>query len=106
MDTLTIAYVALMILIVGAAVIISVLFKNKKSEALFTIVKKLVDEAEEKFGSGTGELKYNYVVKKVYAIMPGYVRLFVSEKLLDIWIEKAVDELQELLQKQIEGETK
>lgn len=101
MDTLTIAYVALMILIVGAAVLISVLFKNKKSEALFTIVKKLVDEAEEKFGSGTGELKYNYVVKQIYAVMPGYVRLFVSEKLLDLWIEKAVDELQARLEAKI-----
>lgn len=106
MDSLSIAYGSIIALLTGAVVVVSVLYKNKKADALYSIVKKLVDEAELKFGSGTGELKYNYVVKRLYSVMPCYVRLFVSEKLLDLWIEKAVDELQEILQKKIEEGTK
>lgn len=96
-----IAYGSIMVLLVGAATTVTVLFKNKKKKAIYDIVKTLVDKAEEKYGSGTGELKYNYVVKRVYGFMPGYVRLFVSEKLLDLWIETAVDELQDTLDKKI-----
>lgn len=89
----------------AAAAYLLVLFKNGKSKEIFYIVKSLVDEAEVKFGSGTGALKYEFVVGRLYAILPGYVKLFVSDKLLDLWIEKAVDELQEHLGKRIE-ETK
>ena len=65
---------------------------------------KIGDEIEIKFGSGTGALKYQYVSGKLYSILPGYVKLFISDKLLDTWIETVVDELQEYLEKKIEKE--
>lgn len=92
-------YTGIISILVVAAGYITLLYKNNKKVQLYAIVKTLVDEAERKFGSGTGELKYNYVVKRLYGFMPGYVRLFVSEKLLDLWIETAVNELQEYLDK-------
>lgn len=98
---LNMAFGALVALGMGIIVSATILFKNREAEAIFTVVKALVDEAEKKFGSGTGELKYNHVVRGIYGFMPGYARLFVSEKLLDLWIETAVDELQETLDKKI-----
>ena len=88
----------------AAAAYLIVLFKKGKTKEIYSIIKALVDEAEIKFGSGTGELKYQYVVGKLYSVLPGYVKLFISDKLLDTWIETAVDELQEYLEKKIEKE--
>ena len=88
----------------AAATYLVVLFKRGKTKEIYSIIKALVDEAEVKFGSGTGELKYQYVTGKLYSVLPGYVKLFISDKLLDTWIETAVDELQEYLEKKIEKE--
>ena len=88
----------------AAATYLVVLFKRGKTKEIYSIVKALVDEAEIKFGSGTGALKYQYVSGMLYSILPGYVKLFLSDRLLDIWIETAVDELQEYLEKKIEKE--
>ena len=88
----------------AAATYLVVLFKRGKTKEIYSIIKALVDEAEIKFGSGTGALKYQYVSGKLYSILPGYVKLFLSDRLLDIWIETAVDELQEYLEKKIEKE--
>ena len=88
----------------AAAAYLIVLLKKGKTKEIYSIIKALVDEAEIKFGSGTGELKYQYVAGKLYSVLPGYVKLFISDKLLDTWIETAVDELQEYLEKKIEKE--
>ena len=88
----------------AAAAYLIVLFKKGKTKEIYSIIKALVDEAEVKFGSGTGALKYQYVTGKLYSVLPGYVKLFISDKLLDTWIETAVDELQEYLEKKIEKE--
>lgn len=88
----------------AAATYLVILFKRGKTKEIYSIIKALVDEAEVKFGSGTGELKYQYVTGKLYSVLPGYVKLFISDKLLDTWIETAVDELQEYLEKKIEKE--
>ena len=88
----------------AAATYLVILFKRGKTKEIYSIIKALVDEAEVKFGSGTGALKYQYVSGMLYSILPGYVKLFLSDRLLDTWIETAVDELQEYLEKKIEKE--
>ena len=88
----------------AAATYLVVLFKRGKTKEIYSIIKALVDEAEVKFGSGTGALKYQYVSGMLYSVLPGYVKLFLSDRLLDTWIETAVDELQEYLEKKIEKE--
>ena len=40
----------------AAAAYLIVLFKRGKTKEIYSIIKALVDEAEVKFGSGTGEL--------------------------------------------------
>ncbi len=73
------------------------LFKNGKKYEIFQLVSALVCEAEQKFGSGTGELKYEYVVNKVYQALPWHIRTFISANLLDDFIETAVDNLKAYL---------
>lgn len=100
MDINLMLIVLLGLLGAGAAYLL-VLFKNGKKKEIYSIVKAFVDEAEIKFGSGTGTLKYEYVVGKIYSVLPGYIKLFISDRLLDLWIETAVDELQGYLESKI-----
>lgn len=94
----------LLSMLVVAIVYVVLLYKNNKKIEIYKIIQGLVCEAEIRLGSGTGDLKYEFVVNKVYSLLPFYVKIFVSEKLLDIWIETAVDELQEMLDKEIKKE--
>ena len=63
----------------AAATYLVILFKRGKTKEIYSIIKALVDEAEVKFGSGTGALKYQYVSGMLYSILPGYVKLFLSD---------------------------
>ena len=94
----------LLSMLVVAIVYVVLLYKNNKKVEIYRIIQGLVCEAEIRLGSGTGDLKYEFVVNKVYSLLPFYVKIFVSEKLLDMWIEIAVDELQEMLDKEIKKE--
>lgn len=98
-NILSIGLIILAIALVGYLVY---LFKKGKKKEIYSIVKSLVDEAEIKFGSGTGDLKYDYVVGRLYQILPSYIKMFISEKLIDLWIETAVNEMQEFLNKKLE----
>ena len=94
----------LLSMLVVAIVYVVLLYKNNKKVEIYRIIQGLVWEAEIRLGSGTGDLKYEFVVNKIYTLLPFYVKIFVNEKLLDIWIETAVDELQEMLDKEIKKE--
>ena len=61
------------------------------------ILLSLVIEAEQIYGSGTGKLKYNYVLGKIYAMLPSVIKLFVSVETLDEMLEVAVEQLQVFL---------
>lgn len=99
---LNVTLIILLGLLGAALAYILVLFKQGKKKEIYAIVKSLVNEAEVKFGSGTGALKYEFVVGRLYAVLPGYIKLFITEKLLDYFIETAVNELQEYLEKETE----
>lgn len=88
-------------LLISSAGYLLILLKSGKKEEILLIIKALVDEAEERFGAGTGDIKYKYVVTKIKAMLPRYLTMFISNRLLDLWITIAVDELQERLNKQI-----
>jgi len=62
-------------------------------EIVKKILLSLVIEAEQIYGSGTGKLKYNYVLGKTYSMLPSIVKLFISEKVLGQMLEGAVDQL-------------
>lgn len=71
-------------------------YRGKKQEVI-RMICYFVQVAEDKFGSGTGDIKYAYVIERIYPILPGVLKFFFTEKQLDIWITEAVDKLQENL---------
>lgn len=90
---------------VGVLGIGFLIYKYRKGQIneLYALALKLVDEAEAKFGNGTGQLKYEYVSEKLHEVLPGILKLVISEKVIDFIIERSVDELQEYLQHQLQG---
>lgn len=68
-------------------------YRGKRAEVLRAI-SRLVELAEEKFGSGTGEIKYDFVIAHIYPLLPAVFRLIVTPAQLDEWIESAVELLQ------------
>ena len=94
----------LLSMLVVAIVYVVLLYKNNKKIEIYRIIQGLVCEAEIRLGSGTGDLKYEFVVNKIYTLLPFYVKIFVNEKLVEIWRETAVDELQQMLDKESKKE--
>lgn len=99
-------YVALIAVVLVIGGYITFVYKNGEKEKLYTMIKELVDEAEKRYGSGAGEIKYNHVVARIYKMIPKPMKFFISEELIDLWIERAVDELQEQLDELISQEGK
>lgn len=84
--------VAILLALAGAVIFLAV---RGKKEIIFEMLYALVDEAEKQFGSGTGKLKFAYVVEKVYGMLPGVFKVFITYKMLEKWIEKALAEVKE-----------
>ncbi len=86
---------AVNVVVVGVFIgVLLVLLCFGQIEIVKKILLSLVIEAEQIYGSGTGKLKYNYVLGKTYSMLPSVIKLFVSEKLLDEMLESAVAQLQ------------
>ena len=94
-------------LIFAAIAIVSVIsikiykfFKRPNSEQLCQVQEWLlyaVAKAEEKLGSGTGELKLRYVYDMFVAKFP-LVAIFIDFDEFSIMVEKALDKFEELIQ--------
>lgn len=86
--------IALLILAVIIAVIVILAVRGKK-DIIYKMIFALVDEAEAAFGSKTGKLKFAYVIERIYTILPAYIRVFISYRMLEKLIEKALEEAKE-----------
>lgn len=73
------------------------LYKNNKKDIVRKILLSLVVQAEKALGSGTGELKYAWVVDNFYNRMPGIIKLLFTKKEIDTMIEQSVQKLKEVL---------
>ena len=73
------------------------LYKNNKKDIVRKILLSLVVQAEKALGSGTGELKYAWVVDNFYNKMPGIIKLLFTKKEIDTMIEQSVQKLKEVL---------
>lgn len=73
------------------------LYKNNKKDVVKKILLSLVVQAEKALGSGTGELKYAWVVDNFYNKMPGIIKLLFTKKEIDTMIEQSVQKLKEIL---------
>ena len=86
------------IVVVALFVIVCiVLWKLGYKKRVKHMLYVLVAEAEQKFGSKTGEIKYAYVVERIYRYLPAILRVFFSEKEIGEYIDEAVQQLKALL---------
>lgn len=81
--------VLVVLLFVGVIVFFAV--KGKK-QIVYKMLFALVTEAEKIYGSGTGSVKFAYVVEKVYSYMPAILKIFITYDALKDMIERALDE--------------
>ncbi|WP_026478814.1 hypothetical protein [Alkaliphilus transvaalensis] len=72
-------------------------YKKSNEEVVKKIILALVIEAEKALGSGNGELKYAMVVERIYEVLPTTIRILVTKKQLDQYIEEAVAYLKNYL---------
>jgi hypothetical protein len=84
---------SILVLLIVLAVIIALIAK-KQYAILDKIVFVLVTEAEKKYGSGTGSVKFAAVVDWLYPKIPALVRLFVTSSQLEKLIERVLAEAQ------------
>lgn len=81
--------VLVVLLFVGVIVFFAV--KGKK-QIVYKMLFALVTEAEKIYGSGTGSVKFAYVVEKVYSYMPAILKIFITYDALKDMIERVLDE--------------
>lgn len=78
-------------------IVLIILYKKNRKDIVKKIILSLVVQAEKHLGSGTGELKYAYVIEKFYKYLPSTVRLLYSKKEVDVMIDEAVNKLKKML---------
>jgi hypothetical protein len=86
-------YAVEIISIIVIILALGALWYLRKIPLVKKILYALVCEAEQKFGSGTGDIKYAMVISAFYYKMPFLLRLTFSQELLSKLIEEAVDKL-------------
>ena len=84
----------LLVSLVLVAVIAYLLVRGKK-DIVYKILYSLVNEAEKIFGAGTGKLKFAYVMEKAYALLPAVIKVVITYKTFEKWIESAVTKMKE-----------
>lgn len=82
---------SLLVILVFIGLIIFFAVKGKK-KIVYKMLYALVTEAEKIYGSGTGSVKFAYVVEKVYSYMPAILKIFITYDALKDMIEKALAE--------------
>lgn len=85
------------VLFVVLVVVLWFVGKGKYRGKAKQMLLSLVIAAEEKFGGGTGELKFAYVAERLYEVMPGIFQVFFSTEDIAGWIEDAVVKMKEYL---------
>ena len=82
------------VIVVG---VLTTLWMKGYKKQVQTIILDLVVKAEQELGSGTGSIKYLRVTRLIYSKMPWIIKIFISDKEIDGWIENGVKHLKELL---------
>ena len=88
------------LIVLAVLVVATILFfiaKGKYRKVAKQILLSLVIAAEQRFGGGTGEIKFSYVAEKLHEKMPFVVQILFTEKDIAKMIEDAVDKMKEIL---------
>ena len=93
MTELWVGAIIAIVLIVGAIV----LYRFGCVKEAKMILLHLVSEAEERWGGGTGEIKFSEVACRLYEILPQAARYVLSTKTIASLIENAVEQMKAIL---------
>lgn len=96
-NEVTMTVVAIIVVILFIAITI----KTNHRDILNKIVLSLVVQAEKTLGSKTGELKYAYVVDKLYDRLPDIIKILYTKNDIHNIIESQVIKLNEILKEDI-----
>lgn len=80
---------SVLVVLAVIGVILWLIFKGEKS-VINQIIYRVVTELEREYGGGTGSLKLAAAIDTVYPKLPAVIRLFVSAKTLQRWIEEGL----------------
>ena len=86
-------YLSIVILCIAFFILLGYLFFLIKRDGLKATTIKLIVQAEEMLGSGTGKAKMEIVVESLTKLLPMPFRLFVTTELLTQFIQSVFDEI-------------
>ncbi len=90
-------YAPVIIAVAVLAALVIILAKKDMEREAKAIVLSLVAAAEQRFGGGTGEIKYSAVAAALYERLPSAARILLDEKTISYLIEDAVKKLKKYL---------
>lgn len=79
----------ILLIVATVSAVVFAVFKGNKS-VVMKMLYALVTEAEKDFGSGTGSLKLASVIETIYPKLPSVIKMFVTDKTLQKWVEDAL----------------
>lgn len=79
----------ILLIIVAIASVVYAVFKGNKSVVMRMLIA-LVTSAEKEFGGGTGSLKLASVIETIYPKLPAIIKTFITDKMLQKWVEDAL----------------
>ena len=82
-------WASLLVILAFVAVLVYLAVRGKK-DIVAKILYALVTEAEKTYGSGTGSVKFAYVVEKAYSYLPAILKVFITYERLKQMIEDAL----------------
>ena len=82
-------WASLLVILAFVAVLVYLAVRGKK-DIVAKILYALVTEAEKLYGSGTGSVKFAYVVEKAYSYLPAILKVFITYERLKQMIEDAL----------------
>ncbi len=80
------------LVVVAFLAVVVVLIKRGETKILKQILFNLVTQAEKKFGSGTGSLKYAAVADWIYQRIPAVLKLLFTSNDIEKMIEDVLEE--------------
>lgn len=79
----------ILLIVFAIVALLFAIFKGNKS-VVMKMLYALVTEAEKDLGSGTGSLKLATVIEAIYPKLPAIIKMFITDKTLQKWIEDAL----------------
>lgn len=112
MEWLQANWLPLSIVVAACVCFIIYMIKSSKTKGLRQTALEAILKAEQEYKTEEGQEKMIFAIDYVYSFLPAYIKLIIPcniiKKYLNNFIQKAFDEVKELLdyQKPVEGGTK